>query len=112
MENIKNYIEKNRESFREFDSASELVRHWSRNPIVWSWGAHAYKLFEHKFLRFTVNGHLHKGHVYLMVNGSDLFDVFLTSSQGNIKKKISDVYLEDITETIDIAVEKIDKYNH
>jgi hypothetical protein len=110
MENIKNYIAKNQ--FREFESAQELVRHWSKNPIVWSWGAHAWKLIDGKVLRFTVNGHHHKGHVYIMVNGSDLFDVFLTSSQGNIKKVINDVYLEDVTEVIDIAVEKIDKYNH
>ena len=76
----------------------------------WSWGAHAFVNFGNKFLKFKVNGNLHKGHVYICVNGSDLYDVYLTSTQGNIKKEIKDIFFEDLVDRIDEAVEKIDKY--
>jgi len=111
MENIKNIIAKS-DSYRIFEDAHELLRVWSHNSVVWSWGAHAWKLYERKFLRFTVNGHLHKGHVWVMVNGNDLFDVYLTSSQGNIKQVITQVYLDELTNIIDINVEKIGLYKY
>lgn len=57
---------------RPFDDMNELVRALSRNRIVWCWGANAWVNCDNKALRFKVNGHLHKGFVYLAVNGADL----------------------------------------
>ena len=111
MENIRDIVAKE-DSYRVFESAGELVGAWSRNPIVWSWGAHNWQMINTKVLRFRVNGHHHKGHVWIMVNGNDLFDVFLTTSQGNIVRNIKDVYIEDLTEAVDIAVEKIALYKY
>jgi hypothetical protein len=48
--------------------------------------------------------------VYLFVNGLDLFDIYLTTSHGNIKEKISDVYLDDLFGVLDKKIEYIDIY--
>jgi len=112
MENIRDIIAKQDAAYREFYSARELVNAWKRNPIVWSWGAHGWKLFDGKFLGFLVSGHHHKGYVWIMVNGNDLFDIYFTSVQGNIKRNLKDVYIEDLTEAVDIAVEKIGIYKY
>ena len=97
-------------SYREFYSMQELVNSMRTNYKVWSWGAHSWLNKGNKVLTFKVNGHHHKGTVAIAVNGSDLFDIWLVSTQGNIKKSITDVYIEDLIDTIDVAVEKIDEY--
>ena len=109
MKNIREIIV-NVDSFTDWNDANELVKAWSHNAIVWSWGAHAWKLYNRKFLRFSVNGHLHKGHVWIMVNGHDLFDVYFTSTQGNIKQEVHEVYLDELTNSIDIIVERQPNY--
>jgi len=48
--------------------------------------------------------------VYIVVNGSDLFDVYLTDNKGKIKESLIDVYVEDLINTIDQRVEYIDAY--
>ena len=58
----------------------------------------------------NVQGHHHKGHVYIFVNGSDLFDVYLTTTQGTIKMKIEGLYFDQLVEWIDEKVEKIPDY--
>lgn len=91
---------------REWDQA-ELVNTISKFQVVWSWGAHAWTTIGKFALRFKVNGHLHKGHVYLAVNGSDLFDIYLTTSRGKIVKIINNVYIENLIDTIDGSVEQL-----
>ena len=87
-----------------------LVNSMLLNIKVWSWGASAWKVIGPHCLRFAVNGHHHKGHVYLVVNGADLFDVYLTSRQGKIKKVLQDVFIGDLVYTIDVEVERVDEY--
>jgi hypothetical protein len=48
--------------------------------------------------------------VYLFVNGADLFDIYLTSTHGNIKEKIGDVYLDDLFDVLDKKIEYINIY--
>jgi hypothetical protein len=57
-----------------------------------------------------VSGHHHKGHVYIFVNGSDLFDVYLTTLQGTIKTIGTDLYFDQLAEWIDERVERIPDY--
>ena len=88
-----------------------LLRH--NISIFWSWGANSFVLDSKsncKMFRMTVQGHHHKGHVYIFVNGMDLFDVYLTSSQGKIKDKIEGLYFDDLVESIDKKVERIPEY--
>jgi Tfp pilus assembly protein PilV len=97
---------------REFYSQQELVNAMRRNSKVWSWGAHAWTKMNDYCLRFMVNGHHHKGHVYLVVNGADLFDVYLTTNRGTIKEIMTDLFVEDLVERIDEKVERIPAYKH
>ena len=56
-----------------------------------------------QMLRFKVNGHHHKGHVYIFLNGLDLFDAYLTTSKGVIKQRTEEmgVYFDELVEWID-----------
>ena len=78
--------------------------------VFMSWGSHAFKNLSNKFLRFTVNGHHHKGHVYIAVNGSDLYDVYLTTNRGNIVKEMKDIYFDELVERMDTEIERIAEY--
>jgi hypothetical protein len=90
---------------RPFDDMKELVRCLAKNRIVWCWGANSWANVDNKALRFKVQGYLHKGFVFLTVNGLDLFDIYLTNVKGEIKQVETDVYIEDLIERIDLLVE-------
>jgi len=96
---------------RPFEEMSEFVNIISKNHKIWSWGTHAWTKMSKFCLRFKVTGHHHKGHVYIVVNVSDLFDVYFTTTHGKIKKIENDIYIEDFIDRLDIVIEKIDAYN-
>ena len=79
-----------------------------------SWGATAFTVDNKndcRMMRFKVNGHHHKGHVYIFVNGDDLFDVYLTSLQGTIKDHTEQgLYFDMLFDWIDKRIEYIDDY--
>jgi hypothetical protein len=95
---------------RPLEGMQELANTLRRQPTVWSWGAHAWTKMNQFCLRFMVQGHHHRGHVYLVVNGSDLFDAYLTTSRGTIKKIVTDIYIEDLISILDSKIERIDAY--
>ena len=74
--------------------------------IVFSWGFHRpMRLPNDKGLAFRVNGFKHKGWVSVEYNaGTDLFDVTI----GN--ERITDVYIENLVDVIDSAVERTYDY--
>lgn len=79
----------------------------------WSWGSHAFTIDKKpntRMFRMTVNGHHHKGHVYIVVNGMDLFDVYLTSNQGTIKLIGEGLYFDMLVDWIDNRIERIADY--
>jgi hypothetical protein len=79
----------------------------------WSWGSHAFTIDskrDTRMFRMTVSGHHHKGHVYICVNGLDLFDVYLTSNQGTIKQIGEGLYFDMLVDWIDERVERISDY--
>lgn len=81
--------------------------------IFWSWGSKSFIVDNTRncrMFRMTVSGHHHKGHVYIFVNGSDLFDVYLTSNRGTIKVIGTDLYFDQLVEWIDEKVERIPAY--
>jgi hypothetical protein len=95
---------------RSFDDMEGLVGVLRRHQTVWSWGAHAWTKMNDYCLRFKVQGHHHYGHIYLVVNGRDLFDIYLTSLRGTVREHIEDVYLDSLIEVIDDKVERIAAY--
>jgi len=81
--------------------------------VFWSWGAHAFRvdnMKNPKMFRMLVQGHHHKGHVYIFLNGTDLFDVYFTTSQGIIKDLKTDLYFDQLVEVIDNRIERIPDY--
>ena len=74
--------------------------------VVFSWGFHRpTRLPDDKGLKFLVNGFKHKGWVSVEYNaGTDLFDVTI----GN--ERITDVYIENLVDVIDSAVERTYDY--
>lgn len=94
----------------------------SNNIITMSWGTETLIAFGRPSFYnnqtdiadgfgFKVNGRLHKGWVLITVNGSDLFDIYLTKPQlkygstSGMKPTVSDVYLEDLMDTLDNLIE-------
>jgi hypothetical protein len=80
---------------------------------VWSWGATNWscgQLAETKenFLAFKVNGLKFKGIVKVILDWSDTYKVqFIKIEKGSevIKKEISNVYFDELTDKIDNVVE-------
>jgi hypothetical protein len=52
------------------------------------------------------------GHVYIALNGMDLYDVYLTSNRGTIKQRTPEMglYFDQLVEWIDDKVERIPEY--
>ena len=100
------------DKYIEFYSMGDLVKAIARTLKVMSWGAHAWTKFNDHVLRFKVNAHRHKGHIYIAVNGKDLFDVWLTTTRGRILKAFNDIFIEDLINIIDKEIEYIEGYNH
>lgn len=93
--------------------AQELMQYFKLHSYkFYSWGANGFTHIEGKCLKFKTNGHHHKGHVYIVVNGADLFDVYLTTTQGNIKEELKDIFIEDLFNTLDKKIEFIKEYTH
>jgi len=63
-------------------------------------------------LMFKVNGFIHQGDVIISYNGaSDLFDVQLLTKQGKLVKTIENIYVDQLIDVIDEAVEHTTDYN-
>jgi len=96
---------------RPFADMQGFVNTICRTMKVMTWGAHAWTKMNEYTLRFMVQGHHHKGHVYIVVNGSDLFDAYLTTSKGTIKSIEKDIHIEDFIDRLDKKIEYIDAYS-
>lgn len=100
---------------REFDlqEIANYIRRASNgiNPYSWSWGYRAAGIaHKDKALRFTVSGHHHKGYVYIVLSGMDLFDIYYTTNQGKIKKISKDIYLDMLIDVLDRDIERVKEY--
>lgn len=83
----------------------------SNLKVVWSWGFHSPKSI-HNGLAFKVQGFLHKGWVLVEYNeDSDLFDMKLLSNQLEKVKSIDGIYVDQLVNVIDDAVECCDNYD-
>ena len=93
-----------------FEGMQEFVNAIRNTQKVWSWGAHNWLRISKYVLRFTVNGHHHKGHIYVAVNGSDYFDIYLTTNRGNIVEVIKDIDVGSFIDVVDNRIERIPEY--
>ena len=78
--------------------------------VLLSWGFHRPVRLENG-LRFQVQGFIHRGTVEVIYNeGLDLFEVRTLNSDGSIKQKEEDVYLDCLVNVIDSMVERVPDY--
>jgi len=73
-------------------------------------GAENFKNFENKALIFKVNGHHFKDAVVITLNGSDLFDIYYVNRKQEIVDMATDIYFDDLVDTIDKKIEYIADY--
>lgn len=75
-----------------------------------SWGAHSWRAAIYRdmaSLVFKVSGLLHKGYVYVAYNeGADTYEVILTNFRGTVKKRIGDVYCDNLGYILDTHIER------
>jgi len=107
MENISEF---NPSGYYEFYTMRDFVNSIARKLKVITWGAYGWTQKSKYLLRFRVRAHRHKGYIFVAVNGADLFDVWLTSLDGTIKKEFTNIYDEDFIDVIDTEIEKIPEY--
>lgn len=82
----------------------------SRIFIILSWGFNS-PIRLPNGLKFKVQGYIHSGWVEVLYNkGSDLFEVSILNSDGTIKRKETDVYLDCLVNVIDGMVERTENY--
>jgi hypothetical protein len=108
---VKEISKKSREMY--FPDLMKLLH--QKINIFWSWGCHNYIVDNKKkvkMFRMNVQGYHHKGHVYIFLNGMDLFDVYLTSTHDTIKTIGTDLYFDMLVDWIDEHVERIPAYNN
>tara|TARA_R110000868_G_scaffold203969_1_gene451906 strand:+ start:8227 stop:8562 length:336 start_codon:yes stop_codon:yes gene_type:complete len=104
---IGNKIDPSKLGDRQIDCTETFaqLRHFGGVWGMGSWGVRNLVNCANKALKMTVSGRLHKGHVYVCVNGMDLYDVILCSNRGTIKKVMTDIYFDDLFERMDKAIE-------
>ena len=100
---------------REFNPKETIAQLKGNNPIKYMcWGATDFKVDNKQrctMLCFNVSGMLHKGLVYIFVNASDLYDVYIVSNKGLIKDVGTDLYFDMITDYIDGQIERVSSYS-
>lgn len=88
-----------------------LFKALKRNKKVWSWGTQAWKRHpENWWIRFKANAHHHKGHVYILCNGTDELIVMLTTTRRTVQRVIEPIFIGDLVETIDNEIEMVEEY--
>ena len=92
---------------RTFDPKETIqtLKHFGGWVGMGSWGARALTQYNNQVLRMTVSGRVHSGHVYITLNGADLYDVVLCSNRGRIKKVVTDIYFDDLFGIMDKEIE-------
>ncbi len=109
--NIGEIIDNNKVGQRPFNP-DELATAMKRGAMVtlMSWGVHAWMKCEDMWLRFMVQGHHHKGYVYIVLAWNDTFTIYYTNRVGKIVDKREEVYIDELVQVIDKRVEYIAKY--
>ena len=78
--------------------------------IVLSWGISKSYGLEGKGLMLKVNGNHHKGWVLITLGWEDLYKVYIVNNNGRVLDKYEGIYFDQLVETIDNRIEKLDSY--
>lgn len=109
---MKNEINDTKITEEDFEMAKYILTILLSNRIVvMSWGTHHAKTIKNG-IRFQVNGFKHVGFVEIVYNhGKDLFDIKLISLENEMVKEIPSIYFDELLDTVDDAVERVDNYD-
>lgn len=99
-------------------NATETFRVLRTKPTwLWSWAARNYTQVPSKVYKeetgvffFRVSGFLHKGYVVITLAYNDTYTVRLVSMKGEVKQTLTEVYVDELCEKIDVAVERQKEY--
>jgi len=95
---------------REFSINETLSQMNVNPPILWSWGMSDLTNVKNKGLLFKVNGHHHKGYVFITLSWCDTYTVRIVGTDGTIKDTYEMVYFDQLVEIIDNRIEKVVDY--
>lgn len=101
---------------RTWNNCDQLMSVFNSHPnIVGSWGAHLFQFIhvenhENNYLKFSVEARRHKGQIYIFLNANYTFKIYLVSDK-EIISILNEIYIDDVINTIDEKIEKIDSYN-
>lgn len=92
------------------EAARQLLATTPKN-VLFSWGAfYGFRAAIYKdmaALKFRVNGRLFQGDVIIAYNENDTYEIYLRNADGERKVK-DDVYFDEMSEVIDVAIERGD----
>ena len=98
MEDQELHLHIAREIWRVLRTAPNIVMSWGLNPET-------VKVVEYG-LQFHVQGFKHTGVVKVKLNmGADLYEIYLYEDSGELKDSHTDIYADQLVDTIDKAVE-------
>lgn len=115
MQNIGEKIDTSKLGCRHFNVNITLSQLRMNVRKFMCWGATAFqadkiKNQESTWFRFYVSGMKFKGHIYIELNGADLYDIHYCTTRGTIKDTNSDIYGDMICDVIDSKIEKQPEY--
>ena len=95
------------------EAARQLLATTPKN-VLFSWGAfYGFRATIYRdmaALKFRVNGRLFQGDVIIAYNENDTYEIYLKNADGERKVK-DDVYFDEMSEVIDVAIERGDNKN-
>jgi len=96
----------------DYDMSKYIYRILLTQPtILMSWGFHSPIVIK-QGLKFSVNGFILQGKVQITYNeGADLFDLTFYTEENQIRNTLSGVYIDELVDTIDRQVERVENYN-
>jgi len=96
----------------DYDMSKYIYRILLTQPtILMSWGFSSPIVIK-QGLKFSVNGFILQGKVQIIYNeGADLFDLTFFTEENQILNTLTGVYIDELVDTIDRHVERVDNYN-
>lgn len=96
---------------REFNVDETLQLLQLNQNIFWSWGVEKVLRVKNKGLFLLVNGHHHKGWVFIILAWNDTYSYYLLEGDKTINKEVHDVYFDELQDRLDKDIEYIEDYN-
>lgn len=95
---------------REFNPKETLQVLQHNKQIYWSWGVEKLVNYYDKGLILIVNGHHHKGLLFIRLSWDDTYSYFLLNDDNSIKKEVHNVYFDELQNRVDKDIEYINEY--